>query len=204
MNNKTDQKIWDDFRNGDDNALSHIYYQYVQDLFRYGLKFYKDDEELVKDMIQALFFDLIRTRKSLGSTDNIRFYLISSFRNKLALVAKKGKFFERPTKANMMKADIVYSVEKEMIEEEQLSENKQVVQRALEELSPKQREILYYKFTCDFSYDQICEIMSLKYDSARKLVFRSLRSLRKALGDKGSVLLLLAFSSQKNIFSKDR
>ncbi|WP_321346152.1 sigma-70 family RNA polymerase sigma factor [uncultured Draconibacterium sp.] len=202
MSNKTDKKIWDDFRNGDDYALSHIYYQYVQDLFRYGKKFF-DDDELIKDMIQALFFDLIRTRKSLGSTENIRFYLISSFRNKLALVAKKGKFFERPTEANMMKADIVYSIEKEMIEEEQLSENKRLVQDALKELSPRQREILYYKYTCDFSYEQICEVMSLKYDSARKQVFRALRSLRKALGDKGSVLLLLAFSSQKNIFSKN-
>ena len=202
MTNKTDKKIWDDFRKGDDYALSHIYYQYVQQLFRYGKKFF-DDDELIKDMIQELFFDLIRTRKNLGSTDNIRFYLIASFRNKLALVAKKGKFFSRITEGNVMKADIVYSVEKEMIEEEQLSENKQMVQQALKELSPKQREILYYKYTCDFSYDQICEIMSLKYDSARKLAFRSLRSLRKALGDKGSVLLLLAFSSQRNIFSKN-
>ncbi len=202
MTNKTDKKIWDDFRKGDDYALSHIYYQYVQQLFRYGKKFF-DDDELIKDMIQELFFDLIRTRKNLGSTDNIRFYLIASFRNKLALVAKKGNFFSRITEGNVMKADIVYSVEKEVIEEEQLSENKQMVQQALKELSPKQREILYYKYTCDFSYDQICEIMSLKYDSARKLAFRALRSLRKALGDKGSVLLLLAFSSQRNIFSKN-
>ncbi|WP_346854582.1 sigma-70 family RNA polymerase sigma factor [uncultured Draconibacterium sp.] len=202
MNNKSDEKIWDNFRNGDDNALSHIYYQYIQDLFRYGKKFY-DDDELIKDMIQALFFDLIRTRNNLGPTDNIKYYLISSFRNKLALVAKKGKFFSRPAKENLMNADIVYSIEKEMIEEEELSENKRLVKDALKELSPKQREILYYKYTCDFSYDQICELMSLKYDSARKLVYRSLRSLRKVLGDKGGVLLLLAFSSQKNIFSKN-
>ncbi len=62
-----DKKIWDDFRKGDNYALSHIYFQHVQLLYRYGKKFSPDDE-LIKDIIQDLFFDLIRTRKNLGDT----------------------------------------------------------------------------------------------------------------------------------------
>lgn len=196
MSNKTDKKIWDDFRNGEDYALSHIYYQNVQKLYRYGKKFSPDDE-LIKDTIQELFYDLIRTRKNLGSTDNIGFYLIASLRRKLAQNAKQHKKFSSSTCDELLEVEIVYSVEKEIIEKEVISEKERILQAGLKELSPKQREILYYKYTCDFSYEQICEIMSLKYDSARKQLFRALKSLRKALGDKGGVVLFLSIYSQK-------
>lgn len=196
MSNKTDKKIWDDFRNGEDYALSHIYYQNVQKLYRYGKKFSPDDE-LIKDTIQELFYDLIRTRKNLGSTDNIGFYLIASLRRKLAQNAKQRKKFSSSTCDELLEVEIVYSVEKEIIDKEVISEKERILQAGLKELSPKQREILYYKYTCDFSYEQICEIMSLKYDSARKQLFRALKSLRKALGDKGGVVLFLSIYSQK-------
>jgi hypothetical protein len=51
----SDKKIWDDFRKGKDQALSEIYNQYIQLLFRFGKKFSNDDE-LIKDTIQDLFF----------------------------------------------------------------------------------------------------------------------------------------------------
>lgn len=186
----TDKKIWDDFRTGESYALSHIYYQHVQKLFRYGKKFSNDDE-LIKDTIQELFFDLIRTREKLGTTDNISFYLFASFRRKLARKNQKDKQLVNPADEKLLEAEIVYSAEQEMIDKENLSEREKMLQVGLNELTPKQREILYYKYTCDFSYEQICEIMSLKYDSARKLVFRSLKSLRKALGDNDAVILFL-------------
>jgi RNA polymerase sigma factor (sigma-70 family) len=193
-----DNQIWDDFRKGKSYALSHIYYQNVQLLYRYGKKFCKDDE-LVKDTIQDLFFDLIRTRTRLGATDNIQFYLIRSFRRKLArnvnVLPKTSPEYEQ----NLPEAQIVYSVEQDFIGKEELSRREKLVQKGLKELSPKQREILFYKFTCEFEYDQICEIMQLKYDSARKLVFRALKGLKEALSDKNLLLLFTAFFSKKTI-----
>ncbi|MFV0592573.1 MAG: RNA polymerase sigma factor, partial [Draconibacterium sp.] len=76
---KEDKQIWDDFRKGKADALSHIYFHYAQFLFRYGRKF-SQDEEMIKDIIQDLFYYLISARENLGSTDNIRFYLMASFR----------------------------------------------------------------------------------------------------------------------------
>ena len=102
----TDEQIWDDFRKGKSYALSHIYYQHVQFLFRCGKKFCKDDE-LVKDTIQDLFFDLIRTRKNLGKTDNIRFYLMASFRRKLGK-AMKRKLPPAYNNDKKITAEIVY------------------------------------------------------------------------------------------------
>jgi len=193
---QTDKKTWDDFRKGESYALSHIYYQHAQLLFRYGKKFSKDDE-IIKDSIQDLFFDLIRTRSKLGETDNINFYLLCSFRRKLLRNIQKQNLTLDVNDEKAPEPEIVYSIEKELIEKEELTAREQSVQKALKNLSAKQREILYYRFTCDFDYDQICEIMSLKYDSARKQVSRSLKALKAALSDKNAFLLFLGFFSKK-------
>lgn len=176
-----EKEIWEKFKSGDKNATSHIYYQHVQLLYRYGMKF-TTDSELVKDTIQELFFDLIRTRSNLGATDNIRFYLVKAFRRRIIYELQKKPYFkdtEESEYASLL--TITYSYEEELINQEDLTRREHLVQKGLQELSPKQREILFYRFSCDFEYDQICEIMKMKYDSARKMVFRALKSLKENL-----------------------
>lgn len=190
---KSDKEIWNDFRKGKDYALSHIYHQHVQSLFRYGKKFSSDDE-LVKDTIQDLFLDLIRTRENLGKTDNICFYLLKSFRRKLTK-NMKDEFPQHFNENFELTPEIVYSAEHEFIQKEELTRREQLVNNALSEISPRQREILYYKFNCNFEYDQICEIMNIKYDSARKQVSRALKAMKAALSDKNALLLFLGFFS---------
>ncbi len=186
-----DTKIWSDFRKGEPYALPQIYHQHVQMLFRYGKKFCQDDD-LIKDNIQELFFDLIRTRENLGVTDNISYYLMASFRRKLAKSMKSNKFINYQSDDKEMKAEIVYSAEHDIIGKEESTYKTRVVQSALAELSPRQREILFYRFTCGFDYDQICKIMSLQYDSARKQVSRALKAMKKILSN-GQMLLFLVF-----------
>jgi len=184
------KKIWEDFKKGDSYALSHIYYQHSDFLFRYGCKF-STNKELVKDNIQDLFLDLISTRSSLGETDNIRFYLIKSFRRKLFRSLSKISNMPAPDNGHDFQANIVYSAEETLISKEEISDRGNMVREALKQLTPKQREILYYRFNYNFEYDQICELMSLKYDSARKQVFRALQSLKEKLQDNGNILFFL-------------
>ncbi len=191
----SDKLIWDDFRKGENYALSHIYFQHVQMLYRYGKKFSSDDE-LIKDTIQDLFFDLIRTRKNLGETNNISFYLMASFRRKLA------KSFNNKIPLDYsgdpeLTAEIVYSAEHDIIGKEELTQREETIKKALAELSPKQREILFYKFTCNFDYDQICEIMNLQYDSARKQVSRALKAMKEVLSGSELYLFFVGILSDK-------
>lgn len=191
-----DTKLWEDFKKGDKYALSHIYYLYADPLFRYGKKFSADDE-LVKDTIQDLFFDLIRTRATLGTTDHIYYYLIKALRRRLFQNHSRTiNLMLTDEVAEMQTANIVYSIEDEWIRKEELTIKEEIVRKGLAELSPKQREILYYRFTCDFEYDQICELMSMKYDSARKMVFRALKTLREHLADTNFTFFMLQFKDK--------
>jgi len=186
--------LWNDFRNGEEYALAEIYSRYADSLYSYGKKFTKNNE-IVKDTIQDLFFNLIRTRSKLGTTDNIYFYLLRSYRRALSRNLKKTentKVFQLNTDLPAMQ--LRYHLEEELLQKESLDNRERIILKSLQQLSPKQREIIYYRFTCDFDYEQICELMKLKYDSARKMVFRAIRILREHLeNDKQLILLVFNF-----------
>ncbi|QIA08343.1 RNA polymerase sigma factor [Draconibacterium halophilum] len=191
---KNDEKIWNDFCRGENYALSYIYSNNIHLLFRYGRKFSKDNE-LIKDTIQDLFFDLIRTRENLGATDNIRYYLLCSFRRKLFKNLSRQKSNTEGGYVSVPVPEISYSIEQELISKEYLTLRDKRIKKGLSELTTKQREILFYRYTCGFEYEEICNLMSLKYDSARKQVFRALKAL-KVIMIKDNVLILLSMFSK--------
>ena len=193
---KTDTVIWDNFRRGEKSALEEIYFQNVQFLFRYGKKFTTDDD-LLKDTIHDLFIDLIQSRMNLGPTDNVKFYLMRSFRRRLVQNIRKNRNDNNEILHEFL-PEIINSAEDHYIKMESRSEQYSRMRRCLAELNPRQREILYYRFECGFSYEQICEIMSIKYDSARKLMFRSIESLRQMFVEKHIVQFFLTFSKIVN------
>jgi RNA polymerase sigma factor (sigma-70 family) len=192
----TDSTIWNDFRNGKDYALSYIYGSQIEHLFRYGRKFTRD-ESLIKDTIQEVFYHLIRSRGTLGETNNIRFYLMSAFRHRIIRSIQTEKHFESQDEAiSPYEFTVTYSYEDELIGREDEGKRVEAVRKVLGAISTRQREILYYRYTCDYTYEEICRLMSIKYDSARKMVFRALKSLREHLDS--SELILFFMILKKN------
>jgi RNA polymerase sigma factor (sigma-70 family) len=186
---KEDKYIWEEFKNEEEYALSYIYHQNIDFLFFYGKKF-TSNEDFILDIIQDMFYDLIRYRESLGATDNIRLYLLKSFRRKLVRELEKNKKKAELDGYYFLEPDIVFSVEEDLIRDEEQSKKLKFIRQGLQELNAKQREILYYRFTCGFDYGQICEIMSVSYDSARQLVSRAISSMKKYLSDNDLIFLL--------------
>jgi RNA polymerase sigma-70 factor (ECF subfamily) len=60
MKNFSEEQIWKAFKDGSDEALSFIYYQYAPKLYNYGRQFCAEDQ--VKDAIQDLFCEMIQSR----------------------------------------------------------------------------------------------------------------------------------------------
>ena len=74
------------------------------------------------------------------------------------------------------------SVEEKLIETEDETSQKHTVAHLLNTLSPRQREIIYYRFFEGLDYSAICELMGLNYQSAYNLLQRSLSRLREMYG----------------------
>jgi len=167
-------------------------------MFQYGIKF-KDDPEFIKDCIQDVFLKLIQAGEKLSPTENIRFYLFRALRNAIYKEIDKSKKNELVEFA-ILKFDASFSLEEELEEKENASNKEIALVKALSSLSDRQREIIYLRFECTMEYDQICDIMQLKNDSARKLIFRAIKSLREVIADqlKLPILFLIRFSP-KNV-----
>lgn len=196
MENSNDKRIWKAFKNEKEEALSIIYYQNVDFLYFYGKKF-TPDEELVLDVIHDLFTYLIQKGKRLDSAKNIRMYLLKSFRRRLFDELNKSRKKQKIENEYSIEPNIVFSVEEKLIFAEEESEKLKELKEGMKQLNAQQREVLYYKFTCGYDYNKICEIMSITNEAARQMVSRSIRSLKKYLNNKG-LLFLLFFRRQRN------
>lgn len=174
-----DYFLWEKFKTGDKEALSRIYYTYYNPLYDYGIRIH-NDPAFIKDCIQELFFDLINKLSSLGSTDSIKSYLMASFRRRVFVKLKKNKGINYLEDSYAPDAfEIEPSAETQMISKESKDIYTQKIQDMLAKLSSREREAIYLKFYKNLSYKEITEVMGVNYQSARKLIYRAIKTLRE-------------------------
>ncbi|MCD8179056.1 MAG: sigma-70 region 4 domain-containing protein [Tannerellaceae bacterium] len=80
-----------------------------------------------------------------------------------------------------------------MIDAEHNRTQTELIQKILSHLTPRQKEIIYYKFIQELEYDQICELMDLNYQSARNLLQRSLKKIKEHITPEDMESLILYF-----------
>ncbi len=176
----SDEKAWDLYRNGDDNMLGTIYSVHASALYRYGLKFTRNFS-LVEDAIQEIFLELSKNRKTVGRTDNISRYLFKSFRRKLFRLLEREKRYDRGSKIDDYSFEVRYTIEHEMILDESIEIRMTCYRKALQELSPRQKEIIYLKYTSGLDYEEISEIMGMSIESCRNLLCRAIKTLKRVI-----------------------
>jgi RNA polymerase sigma factor (sigma-70 family) len=183
-----DTEIWEKFKEGDNEALSIIYSENSRKLYQYGLKLTANCS-IVEDAIQDLFSDLIRNRRKLGYTDNIQFYLIKSFKRKLQRQLQKENRYNLNENDVEYVFGITYSIEQTIILEESSNQKIKLLRKALNELTPRQKEAIYLKFTDELEYEEIAEIMEMNIESCRNLIYRSIKSLKDSFHRNRSLVL---------------
>lgn len=176
---ETNEKLWLSFIKGDDKAFSQLYELNVDSMLYYGLHF-TSMQDVVKDAIQDVFVLIYssRNRGSLKQVDNVKVYLYVSLKNRLfAFFQKDMDYFHIDNIEPVFSME--RSVEDKYIDQEQESVRKQYIRRMLNTLSPRQREVIYYRFTEGMSYEEICIIMKMNYQSVRNLAHRSVLKIRE-------------------------
>lgn len=186
----TDTVVWDKFKEGNEAALSRIYHSHIDSLYNYGVKF-NNNGDFVKDCIQELFFELINNRANLGSTNNIKFYLLKSLRRKIARNSKKIIPLRFESNGGEDIDNHAPSAENMMIDEETNFEMEGKVKILLQKLSKRQKEAIYLKFYQELGYEEISEIMSISYQSARTIIFKAIKTLRQEVGNSNIISMFL-------------
>ena len=173
----SEKNIWNKFRLGDKSALETIYRTYFDDLYSYGGRFALDQSS-VEDCIQELFIELWQKRENLSETDSIKPYLFLSLKRKIFRhTSKTRKLTDNALDESLFEAEL--AIDEILIQSENSAEQQSKLKNSFENLSRRQKEILYLKYYADMDYAEISKIMDLNYQSARNLVSRAILKLSK-------------------------
>ena len=179
--------IWEKFRKGDRRAFETIYNEYVNVLFSYGCRI-TDDRALLHDSIQDLFIDIYTYSNSLRNPESLEFYLFKTLRNIIYRKLKEKNRFTHPEKIPEQ-FNLKFPVEETVIEDQE--ENLMLLQKEVQNLDSKKRELLFLKFNSGLTYNEMGKLLCINPDTAKKQVYRILKFLRGKLDKKIVGLFLM-------------
>ena len=179
----SDEKIWSDFKNGNESAFIFIYETYFDKLLTYGMNFIAD-REVVKDCMQDMFIEIRDKRSLIGNTNAIKPFLFKILRRKIIRFLRKNIHNEK-FKLVHEKFVIQVSHEQYLIEQQFNQEQIDKLRNAIMRLSTKEREAIFHFYFEGHAYQHIAEIMGYRdVKTARTLLYRAITSLRKSLDKK--------------------
>ncbi|MGQ7868246.1 RNA polymerase sigma factor [Sunxiuqinia sp. sy24] len=192
-----DSEYWNIFVNGQKQILEVIYTKYYDHLLNYGLKLYPDTD-FIKDCIQDLFVKLYSS-KNIKPTMHVRSYLLKSIRN--ILIDKLAK-----QKLLVSENDISFHmpVDEEDLEKKFGGNDEEVLMlkkllHSYDQLSDKQKQILYFRYIQELSHKEIAEILDINEQSSMNSSSRALSKLRNLLLDKENQVFLSTDDLKKNL-----
>lgn len=182
---KTD---WTHIREGDPRALKRIYESHIHLLLSYGQKFSKDNN-LVEDAIQEIFTSIWTNRQNLTEPQSIKAYLMASLKRKIVRKLNSSYLNRVDSTDQNYPFDAPIYIDEENVDEKN-TEKINLLKSKIEQLSQRQKEIIYLKYFEGMDYEEIAEIMDMQYQSVRNLYSRAIAALRTLV----SVFLLILFS----------
>lgn len=185
MEQINDHQLWQEFKQGNTQALSRIFLAFYDDLFAYGKKICSSEEQ-VKDCIQNLFYKLWKNKENLDAVACIKPYLFKSLRHIISDELEAQHRKRNLHKAQSINYEIVFSQEDFLISEQLSLEQHTQILAALNKLSSRQREAIYLRFFEGLDYEKISEIMVINIQSVRNLIHQSFKVL------KGSIVFIEA------------
>ncbi|MFK5974724.1 MAG: sigma-70 family RNA polymerase sigma factor [Flavobacteriaceae bacterium] len=181
--------LWANFVNGNQKAFASIYNEHIASLYVYGCKICQD-QDLIKDCIQDVFIDLFQNGSQLSVPRNIKFYLFKVLKHCVYRRLKKERKYGELSARSLDFFQTEYCIERKIIHSEIEKSRKRFIHLITNELSSRQQEILYLRFTMAFTYREISEILIIDHNSVRKQVYRAIKKLRESDTFKDRVCLL--------------
>ena len=165
------------FLSGNKTAFERIYKQYYPELYNYARQF-QIDPAATNDCIQDVFIEIWNSRKRL----KIRPYLFISVRNKITKYRSSSlKEQLQAGKYHQEEFEVKYNPSAIHIEAENKSEIEIKLRKGVENLTPRQKEIVFLIFYNNLNYAEAAEILGIKVKTAYNQVHKSINDLRDLL-----------------------
>lgn len=172
-------------KEGNQLAFSIVYKTYAAQTFSLAFK-YLLNKELAEDAVQNLFLKLWLKKEEIDETKPINRYLFTMLKNDLLNTL-------RDSKKNIYLLEDCLSMVLELEDNSQNENLKQeqmnIIQQALEQLSPQRRKVFEMKVSGKYSNQEIADKLNLSINTIKFQYSQSLKQIRSTVG--GLSLLLL-------------
>jgi len=173
---ETEEELWLALAAGEEYALEALFKKHHAIMYRLGMK-WCNDRELVLDSIQDLFENLWQQRNKLAAVKWVKAYMLKMFRRLLIRKLKKNrKNTTQPLSDTLWVPE--FTEEDFIISNEVRADVAMKVSLALNELSERERQVLYMRFYLEMDYTEIAEYLNLNYQVIMNYTSRAFRKLR--------------------------
>lgn len=174
----TDQELAILLRRNDQAAYTVIYDRYWALLFHHARKMLRDEEQAA-DVIQDLFTTVWVNASGLDIKTSLSSYLYAALRNRILKLIRHGK-----VEGNYLNTLPDFEKEGRNITDEILREKELhfQIEREIELLPPKMRQIFELSRKAHLSYKQIAEQNNVSEGTVKKQVYNALKILRAKIG----------------------
>ena len=172
-------------KEGNQLAFSIVYKTYAAQTFSLAFK-YLLNKELAEDAVQNLFLKLWLKTEEIDETKPITRYLFTMLKNDLLNTL-------RDSKKNIYLLEDCLSMVLELEDNSQNENLKQeqmnIIQQALEQLSPQRRKVFEMKVSGKYSNQEIADKLNLSINTIKFQYSQSLKQIRATVGELSLLLL---------------
>ena len=172
-------------KEGNQLAFSSVYKTYAAQTFSLAFK-YLLNKELAEDAVQNLFLKLWLKKEEIDETKPINRYLFTMLKNDLLNTL-------RDSKKNIYLLEDCLSMVLELEDNSQNENLKQeqmnIIQQALEQLSPQRRKVFEMKVSGKYSNQEIADKLNLSINTIKFQYSQSLKQIRATVGELSLLLL---------------
>lgn len=169
-------------RNLDQDAFGQIYDSYMPSVYRYVAAKISATAE-VEDVTEEVFLSALRSIPSFRGQDesSLLAWLFQIARNRIADHYRAR--YRRPEEPLEMGNEEGSVVEIHGAEDPELDavEDREVLQSALEQLTPEQQEVIVYKYVLQYDNQKTAGLMRRNVNAVNQLQHRALAALRRLL-----------------------
>jgi len=174
---------------GESSAIEELYNFYYPRLYHFSKTFLKL-EEGIDDILQEVFIKIWQNRKRIKTSSTFNAYIFTITRN-LLLNELRSRLTNQRIKENVGKLSI--PIEYSFIEQSEFQDLKEKVDKAINELPYRQKEIFSLSRIDGYSHKEIAEKLNITTKAVEFHISKAIVLLRKKLFHFEIALILFLF-----------
>ncbi len=168
-------RVLSGLKKGDSAALELLFKKFFNPLARFSFNYVKD-QDAAKDIVQEVFYQIWNKREELPETTNLSAYLFTAIRNRCLNVLSQVNNRQDILVERERGRDDFYTDSR--VETKELS---QKIERAIDSLPEKCREVFLLSRYENKSYKEIAEILDISVKTVENHMGKALSVLRAKL-----------------------